>query len=837
MALSLHVPVRFFRNYHELLPPAGLSWSHDQDLEQWGRAIWRGRRRPLGTLAADSIGLYCLVRPRHRIFPFEANILHDFCAMVVPWAFADDVRDGFVKFLTEDVVASDIVLCDSHSTKADAAWFSPLDPERAIVAYPGPSLCVETHCHRDQVARSDRIGLVVSTIEPRKNARFLLEWFQQTTVLPHDMELWWVGKRGSMISPAELERMTHPLGGRRVRFLENVCDAELCRLYQIAGWTIYPSHYEGFGFPVLDSLRHGTPVLSSSASSLGEFDHPGVFFFDPNDPATVDLAWQRLQEAQPVTIPQARLDELYSWDLLARTLLDAHARGIDARAGRQPRCAAAGFRGVESATAGAGSVAPMGLGPEGAAPAGVKPHAVARIGIGLFGTQTISRNLGIGRFTRSLVAALLAGDHDSQYVLYAQHGLPTDQIATAPNAVLRLLRPDETRGEATLAQALDRLITANPDGLDVLVLLNPTEMAPGFDVPVTPSNGLRLAAIIYDLIPFLFDERRSSGSPGPERVRSSIERLGRMGGYDALLAISEAARRELLSLLNVPPDRVVAIGTASDGRYFVPDRGESMPAESRSLFRTLGISGAFVLSVGTMEYQRRNNLPGLIEAFAKLPPELRETHQLVMTYALWSEGRKRVRQWALDRGVADRIVITDRLGDKAMRALYQRCAAFVSLTSYEELGLPILEAMHCGAPVVVGNTAAQMELIGDAGLCFHVTDPAALADRLVQVLGDSRRARQLGEHAVVQAGHFHWDKTAAKVVEALCRSHSATGAQSLASDAEATHGGAMAANVHSHSAGTGTASPAGRPFFRRAKADTTKGIWSDPTIFPPIGRG
>ena len=310
LALSARVPVRFFHKdpklpvAEELLPPEGLSWSQDQDLEHWGREIWRAQRQPLGTPPADSVGLYCVSRFGERIFPYEVTVLHDFCAMVVPWAFPGGLRDGYVKFLTEDIMASDLVLADSHSTKADAAWFSSLDPERIVVAYPGPSLCVDTHRHQDPVARSHRIGLVVSTIEPRKNAAFLLNWFQQTTLLPPDTELCWVGKLGWMMSPDELMPLAHPPGGRRVQFLENIDDAELCRLYQIADWSIYPSQYEGFGFPILDSLWHGTPVLASCTSSMVEFDHPGVFFFDPHDPATVDDAWRRFQATRPLAIPR-----------------------------------------------------------------------------------------------------------------------------------------------------------------------------------------------------------------------------------------------------------------------------------------------------------------------------------------------------------------------------------------------------------------------------------------------------------------------------------------------------------------------------------------------------
>ena len=366
LALSARVPVRFFDGGEELLLPRGLKWSQDQDLEDWGRQIWRCRRRPLGTPPADSIGLYCAPQQRQRIFPHEVSILHDLCPIVVPWAFPEGARDYFGKFLTETLPASDVVLSDSRSTKADAAWFSSIDPERILVAYPGPSLCVDSHRHRGRVARSDRIGLVVSTIEPRKNAAFLLDWFQKTTLLPPDMELWWVGKLGWMISHAELERMANPAGGRRIRFLDRVSDGELCRLYQQASWSIYPSRYEGFGFPILDSLRHGTPVLSSCTSSMGEFDHPGVFFFDPQDPATVDLAWQRLQAAKPVTIPRAGLDERYNWDLVARAILDAHARNAGGVAAGPPRSVRPEFGAGAGQTQGA-PLAPAVPGPEQAA--------------------------------------------------------------------------------------------------------------------------------------------------------------------------------------------------------------------------------------------------------------------------------------------------------------------------------------------------------------------------------------------------------------------------------------------------------------------------------------
>jgi glycosyltransferase involved in cell wall biosynthesis len=762
MALAAHVPVRFFEGHHEVLAQEHLEWSPDQDLEHWGRRIWRGQRRLIESPPADCIGLYCRARPRQRIFPYEASVLHDFCPMVVPWAFTSDARELAVKILTENILASDIVLSDSRSTKADAAMFCALDQERIIVAPPGPSLCLETHRHRGSVSRSDRIALAVSTIEPRKNAPFLFEWFHDTKLLPPDMELWWVGRLGWMISRREIARMASRPGGRRIRLLGNVSDARLCELYQTASWSIYPSRYEGFGFPILDSLRHGTPVLSSGTSSMGEFDHPGVFFFDPQDATTVDQAWLRLQESRTGMISRSRLDELYSWDLVARTVLEAHgqhARDIPGGSSRsvQPRLAAAAAGLAQGAPD-----APASTAPEVAVGEHAIPRTRLRIGMEMFGTQTGSRNRGIGRYSRNLAAAILERDSHNEYVIYCQEGLPTDHIPTAPNAVTRSLRPDQARGESTLAHAMERIAETNPDCIDVLFLLNPLELFPGYDLPAKPLNGLRMASVAYDLIPLIFQEEYFPGSGFARRYQRSLTRLR---SYNALLALSEATRDDFVSLLGLSPEQVVTIGAASNGPAFVPDRTEPMPDETRRTLGLLGVTRPFVFSVGDAEY--RKNPWGLIDAFAMLPDEMKQSHQLVLSYVLRDGQRTRVRQYAQDRGVTDALVLTDWLSDKGLRPLYQRCSAFVFPSMYEGFGLPILEAMHCGAPVIAGNNSSQIEVVGNAGLLFNVADAGELAGHLTRLLQDPDLAREMGERAVVRARHFSWEATADKTLKVL----------------------------------------------------------------------
>jgi glycosyltransferase involved in cell wall biosynthesis len=327
-------PIRFASRDHELIPPRGLDWSQDQDLARWARRVWRGRRVPLRDVAvpADSLVVFTCLREPVRRFPFEVSVLHDFTPMVVPWTHMARTRAEFFAFFARNLLRSDAALADSHATKADACWLCDFDPARIAVAPLGPSLCVSRHLDTRPVARRPEVGLVVSTLEPRKNAFFLLDWFRDSGVIPEGSELWWVGPLGWLTSRRRL-RAYRDLKGRAVRFLGMVSDAALCRLYRTAGWTAYPSLYEGFGLPVLDALRHGAPVLASYHSALRELDHPGVHFFDPYDPATVDDAWRALR-ASPAVAPQASLDARYNWNAVARTLLSLWpSEGRAARAG------------------------------------------------------------------------------------------------------------------------------------------------------------------------------------------------------------------------------------------------------------------------------------------------------------------------------------------------------------------------------------------------------------------------------------------------------------------------------------------------------------------------
>lgn len=334
VALALYAKgadVRFFSLEREVVPPQELDWTADQDLKEWGHRVWAGVQRPLQAVPEGAMGLYTCTRPPERRFAFEASILHDFTPLIVPWTHTEKTVHDFQYFFGKGLLSSDAALAVSHSTKADATWLTAMDPSRITVAHSGPTICVEHHLHTRPVVRQPNVGLVVSTLEPRKNAFFLLDWFRHSGVIAPGTELWWVGPMGWLVSRKQL-RPYKKLRGRKIRFLGVVSDQELCRLYQRVGWSVYPSLYEGFGFPVLDALRHGAPVLASANSSIREFESPGMHFFDPCDGSSLDAAWLRLRGSLTEPIPLDPLERSFNWGRVAEAIL----RMIRPDAGAEP---------------------------------------------------------------------------------------------------------------------------------------------------------------------------------------------------------------------------------------------------------------------------------------------------------------------------------------------------------------------------------------------------------------------------------------------------------------------------------------------------------------------
>ena len=373
-----------------------------------------------------------------------------------------------------------------------------------------------------------------------------------------------------------------------------------------------------------------------------------------------------------------------------------------------------------------------------------------RIGFDMLAVQSPQHGArGIGRYSANLVSSLLSGEAANEYLLYVQDDLPLDRVPTHPGAQLRVLH----KLSESAAARIDRVAQENPDALDALVILSPFEIWDGYSPPARPDNGLKLVSVVYDLIPFLFQNERVAHPILPRLYRA----LEQLKTYDALLSISECTRRDVRSLLRISPERVVNILSASDPSFFGPALDTSLTESDRQLLAGHGIRTPFVFNVGGLD-DRKNHFR-LIDAFALLPEHLRTSYQLVFTFKVDANWRRIIKDYAIQRGVGDAIVLTGEIDDSLLRILYQRCAAFIFPSLYEGFGLPILEAMHCGAAVIAGNNSSQIEVVGDAGLLAEAIDSNDIATKLATILDDRDLNATLRHRAIAQAKQFSWKRT------------------------------------------------------------------------------
>jgi glycosyltransferase involved in cell wall biosynthesis len=390
-----------------------------------------------------------------------------------------------------------------------------------------------------------------------------------------------------------------------------------------------------------------------------------------------------------------------------------------------------------------------------------------RIGIDMIGLQSpANRGRGIGRYTKHLLESLLAANREDQYVLMYHAGLPVQHdFPATPCTTPVILERDPDKGDRTPGDRLERALHTNEYALDLFLETSPLEMPhhEGYRLPATPLGGPRMVAVLFDLIRYLYPEEYLQDMRFSDTYYESVRKLQQ---YDGLLAISHATRRDCLRILGVPDVRVVYLGCASD-----PDFAPSSPGQvtdlQQSLRSRLGIERPYVLNVGGDDM--RKNLEGLVTAFGLLPAPLRQQYQLVITCSLSTAREAQLRACAQVAGVAESLILTNGVADEVLRVLYQGCTAFVFPSVYEGFGLPILEAMSCGAPVIAGNNSSQVEVVGQAGLLVNAGDPVDIAAKLHAVLQDPGLARALRQRSLEQSKTFAWPDIARRAQEAFQR--------------------------------------------------------------------
>lgn len=405
-----------------------------------------------------------------------------------------------------------------------------------------------------------------------------------------------------------------------------------------------------------------------------------------------------------------------------------------------------------------------------------------KIAIDLQGAQNDSRFRGIGRYSTAFVQHLLVAAAAHEVVLVLNGAFP-DTLAPLraafpalhnsgrihvwhPTPQTAFAKPDSCARR--LASELIREAFIASLQPDVVIV---TSLFEGCGDAVVTSIGAfshqpPVAVVVYDFIPHLYPDAYLGNATLKAWYASKLAHLGQAA---LLLAISNSARAEAIDLLRIGSDQVVSISAAVDAGFHTQS-GTALAA-LQVKFR---IAKPFLMCAGASD--PRKNLPRLLAAFARLPPAVRSAHQLVLVGAMPPSDVQSLQRTAKTLGLSSGnsgnsgpadVLFLGQVPDADLVGLYGAARAYIMASYHEGFGLPILEAMACGVPVIASNASSMPEVVGLAEALFDPHDTDDMAQAIQRVLQDEAFRQRLVAHGLVQCRLFSWQAVAETAVVAL----------------------------------------------------------------------
>lgn len=411
-----------------------------------------------------------------------------------------------------------------------------------------------------------------------------------------------------------------------------------------------------------------------------------------------------------------------------------------------------------------------------------------RIVIDLQGAQGSNKNRGIGRYSLSLAKGI-ARNRGNHQVFIALNGSLTGTIEPIRAAFEGLLpaenifvwqapgpyhaadtNNDQRRRAAELVRE-SALASLLPDYIII------TSIFEGLGDDIVSSIGqltsnIPTAAVLYDLIPLI---HRDIYLKNPVVLPWYEKNISQIRNATSLLAISESSRQEAIKYLGFTDIESVNISCAAEDHFKLIEDNSDLKGY---LSWKYGLSKSFVMYTGGIDY--RKNIEGLIEAYSHLPAEQRQEHQLAIVCSMQDTDKVRLSKLVIEMGLkSDDVIFTGFIPESDLVACYQVCKLFVFPSWHEGFGLPVLEAMKCGAPVIAGNKSSLPEVVGTDKALFDPLDIKAMGRKIETVLADGAMLSALRTHGLKQAEKFNWDDTALRALKAIESSQSRLQARSM----------------------------------------------------------
>lgn len=358
---------------------------------------------------------------------------------------------------------------------------------------------------------------------------------------------------------------------------------------------------------------------------------------------------------------------------------------------------------------------------------------------GVLGVSDDRLKVGVYHFVLNLLKALSVTDKDNQYFLYSFLPIGENVLSQlGKNFKNIVLRPK--KGWLNIR-------------LSVQFFFHRHDLFLGFSQAMPFYHQMKSIIYIYDLAFEIY----------PQHYRESYRRLSRQTNFaakysDRIIAVSNATKNDLVKLYKINEDKIKVIyhGVSINSSTI---RGVPTCAGRHSATSEVSSAHPYFLFVGS--YKPSKNIPNIIKAFSLFTKDFKKPYQLVLAGSnYWLKGNEAYKG---NKGAK----IVGYVPDDKLVQLYRNAIAFVSPSFYEGFGMPLLEAMACGVPVITSNRGSIPEVVGDAAIMVEPSDIDGLKDAMLRMATDEKLKDKMIKKGLDQAQKFSWEKSARQLLDII----------------------------------------------------------------------
>ena len=644
----------------------------------------------------------------HVLFPEESSVFHKiYYKMIVERAAANASR----------------VLTVSENSKHDIVKYLNVPPEKIVVTYNavekkfGRSKEDKVKEARLRLGINGRFILYVGNQKPHKNVRLLIDaYLQLKERIEHQLVI--VGQRDKLFQ--------NGLRGMKlegVMFLGEVADELLPCIYRGADVFVTPSLYEGFGLPIIEAFACETPVIAVDTLCAAEIMGNAGLRVDAGCADELASAIYKVLTDDGLRNRLVRQGltrvKKFSWEETVDRTLSLYDEVYEARFINKRKA-------LHSSS--------------------LSYKKSRRLRVGINASKYSDVHTGVGRFTNILCHHI--SELNSRYDFYMYTVNKADQLNEISGRNVHIKRTELNLQSNILRILWEQAVLPYYSSRDELDLFHYTDHTLSVMQEVRPCI-ITVHDIAFIRFPHLFNRTR--------RIYKKFIFEMLINKADIIITPSNSTKSDIKRYCGINDEKIKVVLYGVEKRFRLISKSKVEDYRSRN-----SLPSSMILSVSTLE--PRKNIVALIRAFRRLREKGLSDYKLVIAGNkgwLYSDIFKEVEA----SGLQKEVLFLGNVADEDLPTLYNCADLFVYPSLYEGFGLPPLEAMACGVPVITSNTSSLPEVVGEAGIMVDPTDVNSLCENMYNLLRDRELWYNMSNKGLERSKLFSWENTAKQILE------------------------------------------------------------------------